>query len=163
MTPAGLEPAIPGSVGRCLIHWATGPLKTMIARFIKSLQLKMETDDFALWLNSLVVFRMSASDADSECRWCPASHEPPRCSADRHEFQGMLTCGHEQSPSCRLHIDVCTWILSSAWSFQTLMETVRQKDEGLQGWQESQKILSEISNLRSSQLLKPSRKEGHTN
>ena len=26
MTPAGLEPAIPGSVGRCLIHWATGPV-----------------------------------------------------------------------------------------------------------------------------------------
>ena len=26
VTPAGLEPAIPGSVGRCLIHWATGPL-----------------------------------------------------------------------------------------------------------------------------------------
>ena len=25
MIPAGLEPAIPGSVGRCLIHWATGP------------------------------------------------------------------------------------------------------------------------------------------
>ena len=25
MTPAGLEPAIPGSVGQCLIHWATGP------------------------------------------------------------------------------------------------------------------------------------------
>ena len=25
MTPAGLEPAIPGSVGRCLIHWARGP------------------------------------------------------------------------------------------------------------------------------------------
>ena len=25
MTPAGLEPAIPGSVGRCLIHWAMGP------------------------------------------------------------------------------------------------------------------------------------------
>ena len=25
MTPAGLEPAIPASVGRCLIHWATGP------------------------------------------------------------------------------------------------------------------------------------------
>ena len=24
MTPAGLEPAIPGSVDRCLIHWATG-------------------------------------------------------------------------------------------------------------------------------------------
>ena len=22
LTPAGLEPAIPGSVGRCLIHWA---------------------------------------------------------------------------------------------------------------------------------------------
>ena len=29
MTPAGLEPAIPGSVGRCLIHWATGPLSTI--------------------------------------------------------------------------------------------------------------------------------------
>ena len=27
MTPAGLEAAIPGSVGRCLIHWATGPLQ----------------------------------------------------------------------------------------------------------------------------------------
>jgi hypothetical protein len=26
MTPAGLEPAIPGSVGRCLIHWATEPV-----------------------------------------------------------------------------------------------------------------------------------------
>ena len=26
MTPAGLERAIPGLVGRCLIHWATGPL-----------------------------------------------------------------------------------------------------------------------------------------
>ena len=25
MTPAGLEPTIPGSAGRCLIHWATGP------------------------------------------------------------------------------------------------------------------------------------------
>ena len=25
MNPAGLEPAIPGSVGRCIIHWATGP------------------------------------------------------------------------------------------------------------------------------------------
>ena len=28
MTPAGLEPAIPGSIGRCLIHWATGPVAT---------------------------------------------------------------------------------------------------------------------------------------
>ena len=26
MTPAGLEPAMPGSIGRCLIHWATGPI-----------------------------------------------------------------------------------------------------------------------------------------
>ena len=25
MTSARLEPAIPGSVGRCLLHWATGP------------------------------------------------------------------------------------------------------------------------------------------
>ena len=26
LTPVGLGPTIPGSVGRCLIHWATGPL-----------------------------------------------------------------------------------------------------------------------------------------
>ena len=26
LTPVGLEPAIPGSVGRCLIHWATGTI-----------------------------------------------------------------------------------------------------------------------------------------
>ena len=25
MTPVRLEPTIPGSVGRCLLHWATGP------------------------------------------------------------------------------------------------------------------------------------------
>ena len=31
MTPAGLEPAIPGSVGRCLIHWATGPPTTPLS------------------------------------------------------------------------------------------------------------------------------------
>ena len=30
MTPAGLEPAIPGSVGRCLIHWATGPVAQVL-------------------------------------------------------------------------------------------------------------------------------------
>ena len=29
MTPAGLESAIPGSVGRCLIHWATGPSSSL--------------------------------------------------------------------------------------------------------------------------------------
>ena len=29
MTLAGLEPAIPGSVGRCLIHWAKGPLANL--------------------------------------------------------------------------------------------------------------------------------------
>ena len=27
LTPVGLEPTIPGSLGRCLIHWATGPAK----------------------------------------------------------------------------------------------------------------------------------------
>ena len=26
MIPVGLEPTIPGSVGRCLVHWATGPI-----------------------------------------------------------------------------------------------------------------------------------------
>ena len=34
MTPAGLEPAIPGSVGRCLIHWATGPLATSLIQLL---------------------------------------------------------------------------------------------------------------------------------
>ena len=32
MTPAGLEPAIPGSVGRCLIYWATVPLMVSMCR-----------------------------------------------------------------------------------------------------------------------------------
>ena len=27
----GLEPTIPGSVGRCLIHWATGPLQSWLS------------------------------------------------------------------------------------------------------------------------------------
>ena len=31
VTSAGLEPAIPGSVGRCLIHWATRPLRIFFA------------------------------------------------------------------------------------------------------------------------------------
>ena len=34
MTPAGLEPAIPGSVGRCLIHWATGPVGNDELQFV---------------------------------------------------------------------------------------------------------------------------------
>ena len=35
--PAGLEPAIPGSVGRCLVHWATGLFKMQNLRcsFVK--------------------------------------------------------------------------------------------------------------------------------
>ena len=36
VTPAGLEPAIPGSVGRCLIHWATGPVATRATLFANS-------------------------------------------------------------------------------------------------------------------------------
>lgn len=35
MTPVGLEPTIPGSVGQCLIHWATGP-----SSFLTTLQSK---------------------------------------------------------------------------------------------------------------------------
>ena len=34
MTPVGLEPTIPRSVGRCLIHWATGPL--VLATFVNA-------------------------------------------------------------------------------------------------------------------------------
>ena len=33
MTPAGFEPAIPGSVCRCITHWATGPLGLLRARY----------------------------------------------------------------------------------------------------------------------------------
>ena len=36
MTSAGLEPAIPGSVGRCLIHWATRPVVDLRARRLNS-------------------------------------------------------------------------------------------------------------------------------
>ena len=36
MTPAGLEPATPGSVGRCLIHWATGPYASLASFFFES-------------------------------------------------------------------------------------------------------------------------------
>ena len=36
MTPAGLEPAIPGPVGRCLIHWATGPVRIPPASALQS-------------------------------------------------------------------------------------------------------------------------------
>ena len=39
MTPAGLEPAIPGSVGRCLIHWATRP-SVRYARCVLILQVQ---------------------------------------------------------------------------------------------------------------------------
>ena len=44
MTPAGLEPAIPSSVGRCLIHWATGPVHQFaqehkVARHVRRLAL----------------------------------------------------------------------------------------------------------------------------
>ena len=37
MTPAGLEPAIPGSVGRCLIHWATGPVAFLVQLVMSTL------------------------------------------------------------------------------------------------------------------------------
>ena len=44
MTPVGLEPTIPGSVGRCLIHWATGPVHQLaqehqVARHVRRLAL----------------------------------------------------------------------------------------------------------------------------
>ena len=53
MTPAGLEPAIPGSVGRCLIHWATGPYD--IPRNVRNAALafftfKDSTSGVAQWL-----------------------------------------------------------------------------------------------------------------
>ena len=40
MTPAGLKPAIPGSVGRCLIHWATGPSDACIQRKFSIIRLR---------------------------------------------------------------------------------------------------------------------------
>ena len=40
MTPGGLEPAIPGSVGRCLIHWATGPVQAPRASALERFTLK---------------------------------------------------------------------------------------------------------------------------
>jgi hypothetical protein len=41
MTPAGLEPAIPGSVGRCLIHWATGPIRSVAPRLRSTVGTRM--------------------------------------------------------------------------------------------------------------------------
>ena len=40
MTPAGLEPAIPGSVDRCFFHWATGPWVCKSRSIISSFQCK---------------------------------------------------------------------------------------------------------------------------
>ena len=49
MTPAGLEPAIPGSVGRCLIHWATGPI-AMLSQWISSARVNsISNDHTAIW------------------------------------------------------------------------------------------------------------------
>ena len=42
MTPAGLEPAIPSSAGRCLIHWATGP-DTRSVKFLHGAWIRMRT------------------------------------------------------------------------------------------------------------------------
>jgi hypothetical protein len=60
MTPPGLEPAIPGSVGRCLIHWATEPLGSRKVR------------------GSLVVaIRYAYKQEGIECDVRPSSKEDP--------------------------------------------------------------------------------------
>ena len=61
MTPAGLEPAIPGSVGRCLIHWATGPSEKLPWR-------EQEARP-APGLRCFMPARASAASARPQCSW----------------------------------------------------------------------------------------------
>ena len=58
MTPAGLEPAIPGSVDQSLIHWATGPdecdSKTGVP-FLMLMQIDRPESLANLWRKSLIL------------------------------------------------------------------------------------------------------------
>ena len=68
--PAGLEPAIPGSVGRCLVHWATGPFKMQNLRC-----------SFVKWCleNSRRYFRTPPTDYTGVNKCCPShpwAHRP---------------------------------------------------------------------------------------
>ena len=60
MTPAGLEPAIPGSIGRCLIHWATGP----------SVNLANLSGDFSHLINTHIAHLFHASGLAAELFFC---------------------------------------------------------------------------------------------
>ena len=73
VTPAGLELAIPGSVGRCLIHWATGPhairqdLNSLIWHFSVSLSrvgraTLLEPTSYSQLNSALAICRRSAQD-----------------------------------------------------------------------------------------------------
>ena len=77
MNPAGLEPAIPGSVGRCLIHWATGP-------YLKS---QMLNTILIAWL------RMKNLSTWHPCHWL--RYWAQRC--DVHASQNQYYCGNHNS------------------------------------------------------------------
>ena len=77
MTPAGLEPAIPGSVGRCLIHWATGALLccevAFVVCFIRVLQQLS-------WLECEAVdLKVGSSSLPGSVVVCAASFLMPSC------------------------------------------------------------------------------------
>ena len=50
MTPAGLEPAIPGSVGRCLIHWVKGPCLRTVAVSSSTLSMRPLRKSESAWI-----------------------------------------------------------------------------------------------------------------
>ena len=78
MTPAGLEPAIPGSVGRCLIHWATGPVlaptKLHMVAAANSYLAKASVDEKAKWTHWDLNPGPSACEADV----IPLHHVPDK-------------------------------------------------------------------------------------
>ena len=78
MNPAGLEPAIPGSVDRCLIHWATGP-------YLKS---QMLNTILIAWL------RMKNLSPWHPCHWL--EYWARKC--DVHASQNQYNCSNHNSP-----------------------------------------------------------------
>ena len=91
MILVGLEPTIPSSVGRCLIHWATGPRDTK--GHIALLNTKLEPEDLldsdcppcqeswdAVWvcLNHVPQFRVSSFGLRLFASFAPKTYiQPP--------------------------------------------------------------------------------------
>ena len=111
----GLEPTIPGSLGRCLIHWATGPLADLY-------ETRCHDDDTAQLNNDDVTAQLRAGcpqlptefhktsippstwwlPARWTVRWWGSGHRPmfyPLGYRPRAEFHKISTPPHEREPS----------------------------------------------------------------